>query len=62
MDNQQTLQGTLQEENWDYYIGDTRKFWNGPQLPTTHPMYAKVQDEIDRLFHSYNICAEVVDQ
>lgn len=52
---------TLEEENWDYYIGKHRQFWSGPELPKTHPMYEVVKKEIDRLFHPYNICAEVVD-
>ncbi|MGL5944262.1 MAG: hypothetical protein ACRC2S_28605 [Waterburya sp.] len=53
---------SLQEINWQYYIGDTREFWNGPVLPKDHPLYKKVEAEIDRLFHPYNICAEIVDQ
>lgn len=53
---------SIQEENWDYYIGNHRQFWTGPVLPKTHPMYEQVNAEIDRLFHPYNICSEIVDQ
>ena len=56
------MNNSLQEENWAYYTGDQRQFWSGPQLSEDDPLYEQVKDEIDRLFHPYNICAEVVDQ
>lgn len=51
----------VSEENWEYYIGNHEEFWSGPILPESHPMYKQVKEEIDRLFHPYNICAEVTD-
>lgn len=56
------MPSSLAEENWDYYIGNHRQFWNGPMPQKDHPMYPEIVKEIDRLFHRYNICAEVVDQ
>lgn len=53
---------SVQEENWDYYIGDTRKYWKGPLPPKDHRSYKQAVANVDRLYHPYNICAEVVDQ
>ncbi len=51
----------LFQENWAYYRGDHFQFWTGAKLPRNHPKYGKTMDEIKRIFHSYNICSEIID-
>ena len=52
----------LEEENWNYYIGKTLEYWNGPLPPEDHPAYEESIKNVQRLFQQYNISAEVVDQ
>ena len=51
----------LFNENWAYYRGDHFQFWNGAKLPRNHPKYSHIQEEIKKIFRSYNICSEIVD-
>ena len=49
-------------ENFDYYNGDTWRFWIGPKVAINTPQHAEVMAEVQRVFQSANKIGEVVDR
>lgn len=58
--NRKYINKSLDEENWEYYLGDTFQFWVGPKPPVEHPKYASVMNHLGRIYQSYNIIQEGV--
>jgi hypothetical protein len=48
-------------ENWQYYLGDTFRFWVGPRPPKDHNRYVEAMRRLEDVFQSHNVIREAID-